>query len=334
LAPIDWHYGGKDVDEAPREERETRLSDGHRSANSSTESHAPKASRRVFSASVDTRAVFALQQTGNVDPTAELSPTEFRKVFLQPSGLATVHRIRARSGEVEVIAESEDVTAKWQMVLSTDEEPPRVVREHPRLQRYLPHVPGLKLPRVPWLLDCAVSMVLQQRVKFGDAARSFALLATRFGSPVRALSPPRNWTLPAPKDLARIPLHDLLSIGIDPQRARTLLRLADAETRDSFLHDGTSLEQARQRLQAISGIGPWTSNMILGFGFGDHDAVPLGDVHLPHLICRVLAESSRGSDVQMQRLLEPFAGHRFYVIRLIWGIAFGPNKHLLPPHRG
>jgi 3-methyladenine DNA glycosylase/8-oxoguanine DNA glycosylase len=279
------------------------------------------------------RAVFALQQTGFVDPTTELSSTEFRKVFLRPNGLATVHQIRARSGEIEVIAESEAVTTRWQTVLSEDAETPRAVREHPRLQRYLTYLPGLRLPRVPWLFDCAVSMVLQQRVKFGDAARSFALLATRFGSPLRALPSERHWTLPAPKDLARIPMHDLLSIGIDPQRARALLRLADAEACDSFLHDGTSLEQARQRLLAISGIGPWTTNMILGFGFGDHDAVPWGDVHLPHLVCRVLAESAHGSDEDMQRLLEPFAGHRFYVIRLLWGIAFGPEKHLLPSHR-
>ena len=61
----------------------------------------------------------------------------------------------------------------------------------------------------------------------------------------------------------------------------------------------------------------WTAENLLGFGFGDPDAVPLGDVHLPHIVGAVLADEPYANDARMLELLAPYAGQRFRVLRLV-----------------
>ena len=77
--------------------------------------------------------------------------------------------------------------------------------------------------------------------------------------------------------------------------------------------------QLRARLGRVQGIGPWTVETTLGFGAGDADALPLGDLYLPHLVCYALGEEPTGTDQRMVELLEPYRGHRFRVARLLYG---------------
>ncbi len=54
-----------------------------------------------------------------------------------------------------------------------------------------------------------------------------------------------------------------------------------------------------------------------GGALGDPDAVVVGDLHIPHQVCHTLEGTDRGSDERMLELLEPFAGHRRRVQRLV-----------------
>jgi hypothetical protein len=58
--------------------------------------------------------------------------------------------------------------------------------------------------------------------------------------------------------------------------------------------------------------------VLLGYGAGDTDAAIPADLHLPHLVCYALAGEAEGSDERMMELLEPFRGHRFRIIRLLY----------------
>jgi 3-methyladenine DNA glycosylase/8-oxoguanine DNA glycosylase len=78
-----------------------------------------------------------------------------------------------------------------------------------------------------------------------------------------------------------------------------------------------SPEAARQRLMAIPGIGAWSAAEVTAVALGDPDAVSVGDFGLPHLVSWNLAGEARGNDARMLELLEPFAGHRGRVIRLL-----------------
>jgi len=50
---------------------------------------------------------------------------------------------------------------------------------------------------------------------------------------------------------------------------------------------------------------------------GDPDAVPWGDYNLPSVVAWNLAREPRADDARMAELLEPYAGQRGRVVRLI-----------------
>ena len=78
-----------------------------------------------------------------------------------------------------------------------------------------------------------------------------------------------------------------------------------------------SREQARARLTAVRGIGPWTAAIVERVAFGDADAVEVGDYHLPNLVAWNLAGQDRADDDRMLELLAPFAPHRGRTLRLL-----------------
>jgi 3-methyladenine DNA glycosylase/8-oxoguanine DNA glycosylase len=173
---------------------------------------------------------------------------------------------------------------------------------------------GLRLPRSPFVFDGLVEYVLQQRVSFRDAARSHRRLVAALAPP----SPgPPGLRLPlAPSDWLSRPDHELRRAGIDAQRA-SALRAAARAARSVDGAFETSLADGRARLAAVRGCGPWTVGMAAGFVLGDPDAVPIGDLHLPHEVARALAGEPRGDDRRMLELLEPYRGGRFRVLRLL-----------------
>lgn len=200
-------------------------------------------------------------------------------------------------------------------LLGLEDDPPALAlpAEHPiaaLARRYR----GLRLPRSPWVLDGLCEYVLQQRVTFRDAARAQRRL-------VQALSPaapgPPGLRLPlSASDWRALAAAALFRAGIDGQRARALAAVAARARR---VEGAFALERraARAALAALPGCGPWTVEITLGFVLGDPDAVPTGDLHLPHEVAWALAGEPRGSDRRMLELLEPFRGQRFRVLRLL-----------------
>ena len=87
--------------------------------------------------------------------------------------------------------------------------------------------------------------------------------------------------------------------------------------------------EARARLRAFPGVGPWTVAEVALRAFGDADAVSVGDYHVPHLVSWALARERRGSDERMLELLQPYRGHRGRVIRLL-ELGFPPPERRGP----
>ena len=119
-----------------------------------------------------------------------------------------------------------------------------------------------------------------------------------------------------PSEWLRLPADELRRAGVDGRRERTLRAAARGARRVDAAFD---LDPARARgaLAAIAGCGPWTVEITMGFVLGDPDAVPTGDLHLPHEVGRALIGDERADDARMLELLEPFRGHRFRLLRLL-----------------
>ena len=173
---------------------------------------------------------------------------------------------------------------------------------------------GLRLPRSPFVFDGLVEYVLQQRVSFRDASRSYRRLVASVSAP----SPgPPGLRLPlAPAAWLALRDDELRRAGIDAQRA-SALRAAARAARAVEGAFAAPRDAARARLAAVRGCGPWTVEITMGFVLGDADAVPTGDLHLPNEVAWALAGEPHADDSRMLELLEPYRGHRFRVLRLL-----------------
>jgi 3-methyladenine DNA glycosylase/8-oxoguanine DNA glycosylase len=184
-----------------------------------------------------------------------------------------------------------------------------------RIERMVKEQEGLRLGRALSLFDVLVRTVLQQRVTWIEATRAQRFLVERYGedAPLPGLRLPIR-----PEALAELAYWELHPAGIERHRAEVLRRLAKRAAEIETLAE-LPYEEAKAGLFALPGIGPWSVGSIAGFGLGDPDAVPVGDYHLPNLICTVLAGEPRGDDERMLALLDPWKGQRFRLIRLLYG---------------
>ena len=270
--------------------------------------------RRHIGVALDLDRTFMLQQCGKFDPTASLDDKAFSKTYLAGGAPVRVTIARVDDGcEVEVASDADlegEPCERWVIELAR---PLQTFEAHSELSKLARQVSGLRLVRVPWLFDVAASMVLQQRVTFADAARAWRKIAERWG--VRS---ELGLAFPDAQRMTQITLSELQALDIDARRARALMAVAREDVFARFLRDATPREKLRKRLASIHGIGPWTTEMILGWGTGDPDAVPTGDLHLPSFVTEALAGEIIGTDERMLELLEPFRPHRFLAIRLLW----------------
>ena len=178
----------------------------------------------------------------------------------------------------------------------------------------------------PW--DALIGAVFGQKVQVANAVKSRRALARKFGDP--APGPNKAWVLPAPKTVARMGYHDFHPLGVERKRAEILIRVAREMPRltsafDAAANGETTAAAVQERLCRIRGIGPWTAAMVTATTLGDADAVPVGDFHLPNTVSWLLAGEPRGTDERMLELLEPFAGHRWRVLRLAKSATHAPR---------
>lgn len=167
---------------------------------------------------------------------------------------------------------------------------------------------GTRLGASGAVFEATAIAILGQLVTRTEATRSRRLLVTRYGEP--APGPKGDLRrFPDPDRIAALSYEDLHSVGVERKRASTLIEAARRAKRlDEIL--AMDRESAWSRLQAVRGIGPWTAAFVMGAAWGDKDAVPVGDYHLPNTVSWALAGEPRGDDARMLELLEPYRPER------------------------
>lgn len=131
---------------------------------------------------------------------------------------------------------------------------------------------------------------------------------------------------PSPDVVANLGYHEFHRFDVERRRANVAIECARRANR---LEEAVDMEPvaARRRLEAINGIGPWTSSIITQLALGDPDAVVVGDYHLPSQVAWAMAGERTATDERMLELLEPYAGQRGRVQHLIKIGAPKPPRH-------
>ena len=253
---------------------------------------------------------------GAGDPTMRVGDGEAWRTMRTPDGPATIH-LRAFGSDIR--AEAWGPGEAWALdhaaglagVLDDDRgfAPHHgVIAELWRTHR------GVRITRSGGVLQVLVPTILEQKVTGVEARRAYRAMVLATSEP--APGPSGLFLPPDPARLAETPYFAFHPWGVERRRAETVRAACRNAVR---LEAGAALGlgQAKARLGAQPGIGPWTVAEVARLALGDADAVSVGDFHLPNVVCWALAGEPRGTDDRMLELLEPYRGQRGRVQRLL-----------------
>lgn len=178
---------------------------------------------------------------------------------------------------------------------------------------------GFRVMRSGRVWDSLVPAVLEQRVTVQEAHRAYQVLVRRYGIPAPgAPADVRLCVSPSPREWALIPSWEWHRAGVDGKRSRAILGAVRVAAR---LEETVGMErdEAARRIRTVPGIGVWTAAEVMHRAHGDADAVSVGDLHLPRIVCGALGDPAMSwDDDRMLELLEPYRGHRYRVSALLY----------------
>ena len=175
---------------------------------------------------------------------------------------------------------------------------------------------GMRTPSVGVVVEVLVAAILEQRVTGVEARSSWRWLLRAKGDPAPGPAPEGMRVFPAPEAVAGVPSWEWHRAGVEGARADTIMRAMSYAGRLQQCVE-LPLDEAHARMRAVPGIGVWTAAEVASRALGDADAVPYGDFHLAHNVVFALTGETDGTDARMAELLEPWAGHRGRVSRLV-----------------
>ena len=136
--------------------------------------------------------------------------------------------------------------------------------------------PGLRVPGTWDPFELAVRAILGQQITVGAARGLAAKVVAAYGHVLDAAAEGLTHVFPRPVDLAKA---NLALLGMPRARAAALSTCARKVADDTHLFDPTrSLDDTREALRSLPGVGEWTAQYIALRALRDPDAFPATDV--------------------------------------------------------
>ena len=296
---------------------------------------------------VDVGGVLSVHRRGYRDPAfATDQAGAIWRACRTPDGAGTVRitwrpvELGDRTGRARgtlVTARAWGAGAGWLLEAVPDwlgerDRPEEFVPAHPALCEAARRHVGFRIGRSGLVMESLVPAVLEQKVVGNEATRAWRLLLRRFGEPSpgpEGSVPPGMRVPPEPATWAGIPSWEWHRAGVEAARARTIAAAARVASRIEEITELTSAE-ADRRLQALPGVGVWTSAEVRQRACGDADALSVGDYHLPAVVGWALA-GRPVDDAGMLELLAPYKGQRHRASIMAWLSGKHPGRRAPRP---
>lgn len=241
-----------------------------------------------------------------------------------PVGPATQH-ITVRRSEGVVVGRSWGPGAEWAAeklpaaLGALDDVDGFDPTGHPLVaEQWRRHGASLRTPAIGLVLEVLVPAVIEQRVTSGEARRAWSHLLRRYGDVPPGPAPEGMRVTPSAATWARVPSWVWHRAGVESARWATVARAARvAPALERCV--GMPPVEARAQLRRVPGVGVWTAAEVAQRALGDPDAVSYGDFHVAKDVVFALTGECDGTDERLAELLEPWAGHRGRVVRLVLG---------------
>ncbi|MFW0783233.1 3-methyladenine DNA glycosylase [Gordonia sp. CPCC 206044] len=190
-------------------------------------------------------------------------------------------------------------------LLGARDDPQALTPRDPVVERLVRQSDGLRLGRTDRVWEALVPAILEQKVVGTEAWRAWRYLVRRYGQQAPGPVPDTMRVPPAQGEWSRIPTWEWHRSGIEPVRMRTI--------RGATVMD---VEKHPEHLRLLRGVGRWTEAETRSRAVGDPDVVNVGDYHIPKIVGYTLIGEPVDDDGMLE-LLEPYAGQRQRVIRMI-----------------
>ncbi|MBT8248535.1 MAG: DNA-3-methyladenine glycosylase 2 family protein [Acidimicrobiia bacterium] len=275
----------------------------------------------------DLRLTFGHLHGGTTHPHRPLGRSEGWRASRTPQGAATLHLL---VDGVRIDATGWGPGAEWALehlpdLLGARDDPTSFPTNSHRLMRELrKQFFGLRIARTEQVHEALVPIILGQVVTRTEARRAERRLIEEYGEDAPGPEPLR--LQPEPAVLARLKYEDFHPLGIARKKALLIIEVSRRAARLAEIAGMDSLT-AEKRLQAVPGIGPWSSALVISECLGDPDAVPVGDYHLPNTVAWALAGEARATDGRMLELLEPYRPHRYRAALMLKLSGIGAPKY-------
>lgn len=280
---------------------------------------------------LDLLRTVGMLRRGRNDPTTVIDGGVIWRALRTPAGLATL-ALRAVGDEVRASAWGPGAGEALEQVprlCGSDDDPSGFDASlHPLIADAAHRNPGLRLARTDEVFDALACAILEQKVTGMQAFGAWRFLVSRFGERAPGPAPRPLFAAPPASVWRLIPSWKWQRAGVEPPQSRTIVRAAQrGDSIERALRSAATGDERDRVLTSLPGIGVWTSAETRIRALGDPDAVSVGDYHLAHQVGYALT-GTRTDDDGMIALLEPWAGHRQRVVRLIYA------SGVMEPRRG
>ncbi|MFF4279497.1 AlkA N-terminal domain-containing protein [Streptomyces kronopolitis] len=216
--------------------------------------------------------------------------------------------------------------ARCRRMLDLDADPEAVdalLHEDPRLAPLVDKAPGRRVPRTADADEFALRAVLGQQVSTAAARTHAGRLVRAHGERVDDPAGGLGHLFPSPDRLAAL---DQETLAMPRTRRATLTGLVAALGAGTLqLGVGSDREEARARLAALPGIGPWTVECIAMRALGDPDAFTPTDLGLRRAAAGLGLPATPAALVRHAARWRPW---RAYAVQYLWATDDHPINRL------
>ena len=198
-----------------------------------------------------------------------------------------------------------------------------VLSQDPSVAKLVASNHGRRVPRTVDTAEFAVRAVLGQQVSTVAARTHAGRLVRAYGDLVPDPHGGLTHLFPTPKILAAMDPSDL---AMPQSRRRTLMGLVEALAKGELDLDlGADWREARARLSALQGFGPWTVESIAMRSLGDQDAFIAGDLGIKLAAVKLGIPTTPRALTDHSHLWRPW---RSYAVQYLWATVEHPINHM------
>jgi len=179
---------------------------------------------------------------------------------------------------------------------------------------------GYRIIGQPDLFESIIWAVLGQQINLSFAYSLKERFVSNFGEKEK-WNGADYYLFPKPDVVAKLSGEQLLPLQFSRQKSAYTINIGEAFARGDISKEklrGLSLQEAKELLMKIKGIGNWTANYALMKTFRYPDAFPLEDVALHKAIMLLKRMKQKPTLDQVKRVFKKYKGWEAYATLYLW----------------